>query len=203
MLEKTDAKARKRRSPVGIGILVAILVLLAILAVRVYQVNSEYPPPATRIYALGETVSAGEITLLVKSAEILSLVQIQELLPGFDGGLTTPNGSSLAPDQYKLLTVTLVLKNESDVEQKIDLRFYLQSGAWSNGASLDLLMQINGDEQGLMRTVEGHGEITLVVPYLLYDFMFANPDDWATVEAREFELVLSQYPTQNLIRFHV
>jgi hypothetical protein len=189
------------RRYIQLGILVAIVAVAAASAFRIYQLNSEYPPPATKAYALGETVSAGDVTLAAQDAYFVNPNQMQEMFPEFDGGLIE-NGKPLAPERYKIFLVVLKVNNESDRDQQVDLRFYLQSGAWSNGADPFLFQQTNGGSEGLIRTIGAHEEIVLRCPYLLYDFMFKNSGDWERVESRSYRVVLSNYPTQHVIQVY-
>jgi hypothetical protein len=189
------------RRYVRLGILVIVVAVVAASAFRIYQLNSEYPPPATKAYVLGETVSAGDVTLAVQDAYFVNPNQIQEMFPGFDGGLIE-NGKPLAPERYKVFLVILKVNNESDRDQQVDLRFYLQSGVWSNGADLFLFQQVNAGSEGLIRTIGAHEEIMLKCPYVLYDFMFKSSEDWEQVESRSYRIVLSNYPTQHVIRVY-
>jgi hypothetical protein len=189
-----------RKSRTKLLIIVGMIVLIVASAVRIYSVNIDYPPPEVRTYEIGEAIPAGKLTLVAQSAAFISREELQKLAPGFMESQVYVDGTSLTSEHYRLLLVTLVVKNESDSPQQADLHFYLQSKVWSNACNYDLFAQLNNDAEGLRTTVKAHEELTLIFPYIMYDFMFKSAGDWQDVESRGFYLVLSHYPVQHNIR---
>lgn len=70
-----------------------------------------------------------------------------------------------------------------------------QSGAWHNGQAMDVLFQINGNN---MKMEKGK-KYTLYTAGMLPQIMFLK-DDWKKVKDMKFELVLSIYPKEIVLK---
>jgi hypothetical protein len=204
-----DSQAKKHLG-YRIALLLALVVLVAASALRIYLVNTAFPPAQVMTYELGELIPTDNIPIIaggISPADgihitalgsyFLTPQQVQEILPT----MAWPSPDRMPPTDgsAKVFVATLTVINDSDAGQRLDVSsFHVQTGVWSNGLNFQLFNSLNSNV-GLFPLINPHQELTLNFPYFMYKHLFANAEDWANVEMRDYKLILSSYPVQNVI----
>ena len=99
--------------------------------------------------------------------------------------------------------IYLKVENNSDSQKSVSfVDFTPESYAWKNGLSLELYTLLNPDAGSpLTFYIEPKSNAEVILPYTMIYSQFED-DDWERIEQREFDLVLSQYPTKHIVNLY-
>ena len=172
---------------------IAALCLTGAFTVGYIRINRKYPPPVVEKATVGESLVLRGVEISAEKFELLTPDQVDELATGY---LESAMASmpSLKREEYRLLLVTIHMKNVSDETQRTETpTFSAESRAWTNGVNFDLYMFLNKEED--VRTeLEPGEEATIVLPYDVMKMHFWEKD-WEQIDERSFEVVVNLYPT--------
>lgn len=196
-----------RKTKITILSILAALVAIGCYA-RIEYVNSQYPIRDEIEFAEDEEASFagwdpcmskfeyGDISVLVQRAAIMSENELSVVLPDYVDGVIEAGGAS----EMKAIFITTQLTNDTGKTQKIALyRFTVQSGAWSNVIDPNVFSEINEVDALEVELEAGESE-AYTFPYFVYDTHFATHSQWKNLKERDFDFVLSTYPTKYEIR---
>lgn len=190
-----------KRCRVVLATVLGVTIIL-LTGMKIYAVNSSYPVHKKIVYAqntpapLPVYTKEGNIelskssSLVVVDQDILNLDEVLKLAPQYNTSLVQ---SGQAYDM-RVVIVSVLVKNTSDRETIPSLgQICLQRNACSNGIDQFLFFELN-KEINLSQPLEPAEELTVSLPYCIYDVQFGFHDTWSRIDAQNFELVLAAYP---------
>lgn len=181
------------------------LVLFAALAavfsaIRIHNLNQQYPAPSILSHALNEKFDAGSVFFCFSNGSLTRGDAFHEEFPDYQDIVTNRDGSTVRDTQYYILRTQLEIENPSDAPVQVYLgQIRAESLDWSNGIDLTLFQLQNAERNDPTRImVEANSTVQLTLSYILYDFQF-KPPVWSSIETRDFDLVLSYYPERHIV----
>lgn len=180
-------------------VLIAVIGLVALFTVNYIRLNRLYPNPALETYRLGQPVSVDDFEITVKKFQMLdSDTLIQQYKIDDDD---TINYLRRCP--MKIILVTAAVKNNAKSKQGLSTVIELcniQSFAFANGMDQDIFHIVNLKDSYKSQLKSGE-ETTVVLPFDLGEPGFKK-EDWANINSRKFDLVVSTYPVKKSIHLN-
>jgi len=165
-----------------------IIALFIIYFTRVYYVNATGGKIEKFEYAIGQTAEYNNYLYTVKSTRVLNVDELNQ-----EFKLKIENGASY---DIKYIVSEIEMEYTGDIASPVCPLLYAtyQSGAWHNGES-EAFLQINNNS---MKMEKGK-KYTLYTAGALTEIGFSK-DDWKKVNDMKFELVLSTYPKEIILK---
>ena len=177
--------------------LLLLIVLIALSAFRITQINKRWPDPEIRTYSLGKEIMGGDIGITATDARLVEGKEILEIIPEFELEAFSWSNEPIGIEDFKILLVDVTVRNTGADSREVLLHhFSAQSQAWSNAIDLQIFHSINEDT-GLNLSLPANSAMNVRLPYLLCTPQFR---DWETAGKRHFDLVLSIYPIKCSVR---
>ena len=174
----------KKKLIIGLVITVLFITYFA----RVYYVNATGGRIEKVEYAMGQTAEYNNYLYTVKSTRVLNLDELNQ-----EFNLNIKNGTSY---EIKYIVTEIEMEYTGDIASPVCPLLYAtyQSGAWHNGET-DAFSQINANSMNM----EKGKKYTLYTAGGLTEIGFSK-DDWKKVNDMKFELVLSTYPKEIVLK---
>lgn len=169
-----------------------IFVLIVLLGLRYYEVNTRFPSPKEKTIEFGEGIDYNGCTYQLTSWEWKDGSVIKELLPNYSL-LLQENGEEYPIEKEKVAFASIKVTNVSNQTQEVDFTSVaLESGAWHNQWDIEVFNALN-EGKGLVFQMEIGESCEIMIPIILFESQFTG-NQWKAVEQREFHIVLSSYP---------
>lgn len=182
--------------------LVAVFLIIAVVlsAVRIYDLNQQYPDPHIITHSLGEEIQGNVTSIAILKSELLDGDEIKTLDPNYECFTKDEKGNILSPQDERFLLVHMKLINYTDDERSMDIRHIVaESDTWANGIAQDIFIDLNsGKGKPTEIRLAPKQEMEIIVPFYLCSVQF-KPDDWQKIDNRQFDLVLTLYPEKNIV----
>lgn len=180
-----------------------VVLLLGISILRFYNLNNYYPDFKIVEHSIGERITGGDISITVLSYKLLNGKQTKDIAPDYIIEAYNNDGTIPQDEQIRNLLIYLKVENNSDSQKTVSfVDFTPESYAWKNGLSLELYTLLNPDAGSpLTFYIEPKSNAEVILPYTMIYSQFED-DDWERIEQREFDLVLSQYPTKHIVNLY-
>jgi hypothetical protein len=183
------------------GVLGVVLVVGAL--VRIVWVNSQWPDPRVREFAIGEAIPGGDVTMKVVSSAVVDGLDIVDFLPEFTLGASENGGRPLSSDQVKMIVVEMEFSNQGAQEAVVEIGgFRIQWGSWSNGLDPWGFRDLNAGQSTNVKVPPGTST-SVRAPYFLKAHQLGTGDRVDVdkyLDAHDGDLVLLRYPLKYVIR---
>jgi hypothetical protein len=184
-------------------LLCVIAVAVTLSAVRIYDINRQYPDAKIVMHEVGETIPGGGTSVTVNGGELIDVAELARLAPDYEEILMDPNvvDPPYRDDQIRYLLFRVTVANDTEEAQRMSLvEMCADALIWSNGIELDLYREMNPDFASPARIeLAPRQTAEIILPYQLSDVQFKEKD-WAKIDEWDFDLSLSTYPTRHLVR---
>ncbi len=175
--------------------LAIIFILVIVIGLRYNYINNKYPQAPVEAYNLGDTFEYRGITVKVEKAKFISDNEIKNM--------NLEESTFLENDERKAIVATVNFKNTSSKEQSIECDFFeAESIDWHNGLNYEMFITINGEEASPSLTLAPNEEITLDLPYEMFDFQY-DKSSWKRIEEVKFRLTLDIYPIKKYVKLEI
>ncbi len=182
-------------------VLSTLIILLAVVSVRIIYVNYTAPSIPCIEHSIGDKIDGGSFSLSVVGFKVYDGNYVEQIAPGYTSYFgDQDDADSGGTNNFKLIVVDVEVTNGSTEKLRLELTsLMLQSDAWKNGISLTLLESFNEESPKELGTFESNSSKIISLPYELLSVQFKNSADWDVVVQRDYDLVLSVYPSYHLI----
>lgn len=181
-------------------LILTVILFFSLSCFRYYNLNLKYPDFRIFEHSIGEEIRGGDISIIATSCELLDGKQTKLVQPNYEIDVRDQDGTFLDDDQVRNLIIHIKVINNTNIKQVISfVNFYPESGAWTNGLSLELYRLYNPYAGSPIEyNIDPNSTNEIVLPYTMIYSQFKD-GDWRKIEQRTFQLVLSQYPVKHII----
>lgn len=172
-------------------IVVIILIIIIVVGVKFKNINDKYPKAKEEEYTLGDMVSYRGIELIVKDVKIIENDEILKM--------NLRESEFYKNDKRKAIVATVNFKNNSNEVKSIESDYFEAATIdWHNGLNYEIFSVLNGSDKSAYIELKPKEEITLQLPYEMFDFQFKSKI-WNNTDELHFKLVLDIYPTKKVV----
>ncbi|MEG2290720.1 MAG: hypothetical protein RSA29_14720 [Clostridium sp.] len=176
-------------------LLTIIFILVVIIGLRFNYINNKYPKAPVEAYNLGDTIEYRGIKVKVEKAKFISDNEIKNM--------NLEESTFFENAERKAIVATVNFKNTSNENQSIECDFFeAESIDWHNGLNYEMFTVMNGKEASPSLTLAPNEEITLDLPYEMFDFQY-NSSGWKKIEEVQFSLTLDIYPVKKCVKLQI
>ena len=180
-------------------VLIAVIGLAVLFTVNYIRLNRLYPNASLETYQLNQPVSVDGFEITAKKFQMLdSDTLIQQYKIDDEDVL-----KDLRRYPMKIVLVTAVVKNNAKSEQGLSTVVSLcniQSFTFANGMRDDMFHIVNPEDSYKSQLKSGE-QTTVVLYYDMIDTLFTK-ENWANINSRKFDLVVSTYPVKKSIHLN-
>ena len=175
----------------NIYVLITSVVLVVVSAFLIIRINIKYQRGKDIVYGMHEEIPYGEgLMLQIDKSAFVSEDEMRDFYPELQ-----------KERSLRGVFVTATFKNPG-LEKKDFLlpEMMIESGAFANGMDVIVFLRINDipDIYSIKPTLESGESFSLIIPYSILNLQF-TPEEWKSIEDRQFSLILSLYPQKKSI----
>lgn len=176
-------------------LLAIIFVLVVIIGLRYNYINNKYPEASVEVYNLGDTIEYRGITVNAEKVKFISDDEIKNM--------NLEESTFFENNERKAIVATVNFKNTSSESQNIECDYFEAASIdWHNGLNYELFTVLNGEEASPSLTLAPNEEITLDLPYEMFDFQYSS-SSWERIEEVQFRLTLDIYPVKKSVKLKI
>lgn len=178
-----------KKSKVVISIL--LILIIVILRLRYNYINKQYPQVIEEIYSIGEKIDYRGVELSVEEVRIIEHEEIVDM--------NLQESKFYLEDKRKAIVAIVTFKNNSDKLVSIESDYFEATTIdWHNGLNYEMFSVLNGGDKSPYVELNSKEEITLQLPYEMFDFQFKE-NTWDKIRELQFRLVVDVYPIKKSV----
>lgn len=195
----TQMKAALKKHRTLFIVLIAVIGLTALFTVNYIRLNRLYPNASLETYQLNQPVRFHGLDITAKKFQMLdSETLIQQYKIDDDDTI-----KYLRRCPMKIFLVTAAVKNSEKSEQRLSpflTQCGIQSFTFACEVNEDLFFICNSEDSYKPQLKSGE-ETTVVLPFDLGEPGFSK-ENWANINSRKFNFVVSTYPVNKSIHLN-
>lgn len=173
-------------------IVTTIVVLIIVIGIRYREINNQYPQAKEEEYSLRDKIDYRGIEISVEEFRLIDNDEITKM--------NLKESEFYKENERKAIVATVNLKNNSSEMKSIESDYFEAATLdWHNGLNYEMFTILNGGEKSAYVELNPKDEITLQLPYEMFDFQFKR-DTWDSIEYLQFNLVFDIYPVKRFVK---
>ncbi len=172
-------------------IIITVIILIVIMGVKYKDINNQYPQAKEEEYRIGDKVEYRGIEISVENVRLIDNDEINNM--------DLQESKFYEEYQRKAIVATVNFINNSNESKSVESDYFEAATLdWHNGLNYEIFNVLNGGEKRPYVELNPKEEITLQLPYEMFDFQFERKT-WDNIEDLQFNLVLEIYPLKKFV----
>jgi hypothetical protein len=192
-------KATLKKHRILFLVLIAVIGLTVLFTVNYIRINRACPNPTLETYQLNQPVSVKNFSIAATKFQLMDAETAIKQYKIDDDEINKV--LRMYPTRIALITITV--KNNDKSEQTLSAALHacttmsIQSFTFANGIADDLRFIFNSNDSYKPKLKSGE-QTTFVLPFTMIESQFKK-GNWANINSRKFDLVLTNYPVKKSI----